>query len=72
MKIHISHPELVRPLSDALNGIDCVAAPTADGVVEVFAPWLAADDDVTQAAIEILFFVRAWGLGRPGFDARLA
>lgn len=72
MRLRLSQPELAPELVQALNETDCLAARTASDTVEVFVPWLgdgAADGD--QAAAEILFFVRAWGAGRPGFRVLL-
>lgn len=70
MKLLISHPELAPALVSALNETDCVAARTSRDTVEVFMPWrLDARDK--QAAMELMFFVRAWASDHPGFRALL-
>ena len=70
VKIRISNPNLVEPLVQALNGTDCAAARAGAETVAVFVPWAGADPQ--QARMEVLFFVRAWGLAHAGFDVRLA
>ena len=69
MRLLISHPELAPELVRALNETDCLAARTAHDTVDVFAPWQAGDS--AHAAIELLFFVRAWAADRPDFRATL-
>jgi hypothetical protein len=71
MRLLISHPELAPELVRALNETDCLAAQTAHDTVDVFAPWLSHAGDSAHAAIELLFFVRAWAAGRPYFQATL-
>ena len=71
MKLLISHPDLVPELVCALNETDCLAARTAPDTVEVFVPWLSEGGSTAAAAAELLFFVRAWASGRPGFRATL-
>jgi hypothetical protein len=70
MKLLISHPELAPALVSALNETDCVATVTSRDTVEVFMPWLRDRQD-RQAAMELLFFVRAWASDHPGFRAAL-
>jgi hypothetical protein len=72
VQIRISHSELVEPLVRALNRADCLAARTDAHAIDVFVPWLAQGGDPCQARIEILFFVRSWGLPHPEFEAQLA
>jgi hypothetical protein len=72
MEIQLSHPHLADQLVRSLNETDCfAAAPDAESVA-VFLPWLEPDGDAVQAGMELLFFVRAWGLRYPDFEARLA
>ena len=71
MKIQITHPHLADLLVRSLNETDCFAAVTTAEVVHVFVPWLELDGDPNQARTELLFFVRAWGMVYPGFEARL-
>jgi len=71
MKLRISHPELAPELVSALNETDCLAARTAPDTVEVFVPWLVEGGNATQAAAELLFFVKAWGSEYPDFRATL-
>ena len=71
MQIQISHPNLVDPLVRALNETDCPAARTGAHVVDVSVPWLERGGDPRQAVVEVLFFVRSWGLAHAGFDAVL-
>ena len=71
MKLLISHPELASELVCALNETDCLAARTGSHTVEVFAPWLNHGGDTAAAKTEVLFFVRAWATGHPGFRATL-
>lgn len=69
MKLRISHPELAPELVSALNETECRATWTGRDAVEVFVPWLLGDGDEAHAAMELLFFVRAWALGYPDFRA---
>ena len=71
MKLLISHPELASELVCALNETDCLAARTARDTVEVFVPWLLDVGDSAHAAMELLFFVRAWASDHPDFRAAL-
>lgn len=71
MKLLISHPDLASQLVSALNETDCLAARTAFDTVEVFVPWLLDGGSTRHAAVELLFFVRAWGAAHPGFRATL-
>lgn len=71
MQIRISHSDLVDPLVSALNQTDCLAARTGMDEVDVFVPWLDRGGDVRQARIEVLFFVKSWGLPHAGFEAQL-
>lgn len=71
MKLLISHPELAPELVCALNETDCVAARTSRDTLEVFVPWLLDSVNATQAATELLFFVRAWASDHPAFRATL-
>jgi hypothetical protein len=70
MRLRISDTNLVEPLVQALNDTDCAAARAGDDSVAVFVPWAGADPQ--QARMEVLFFVRSWGLAHAGFDVRLA
>ena len=70
MRIRISHSNLVEPLVQALNDTDCAAARAGAETVAVFVPWAGADPQ--QARMEVLFFVRSWGLAHADFDVRLA
>jgi hypothetical protein len=70
MKLVISHPELAPELVFALNQSDCLAARIGRNTLEVFVPWLR-DAGEEQAAMELLFFVRAWASNRPEFRAAL-
>ena len=71
MKIRITHPHLADQLVQSLNETDCLAAPTSADCVDVFVPWLERGGDPNQARMELIFYVRAWGLTYPGFDVRL-
>jgi hypothetical protein len=70
MRLLLSHPELAPELVSALNETDCLAARTGAATVDVFAPWLERGDPA-QAAMELLFFVRAWASDHPAFAATL-
>ena len=72
MKIQISRTDLVEALVHALNETDCVAARTSENAFSVSVPWAAHPGDPGQAQMEILFFVRSWGLPHAGFHAQLA
>jgi predicted signal transduction protein with EAL and GGDEF domain len=69
MKIRVSHPDLAPDLVDALNQTDCLAARVGSDVVEVIVPWLTDGADLSQAATELSFFVRAWGAAHPQLRA---
>ena len=69
MKLLISHPELAPKLVSALNETECRAARNGRDSVEVFVPWLLHGGDDAHAAMELLFFVRAWALDYPDFWA---
>lgn len=71
MKIRITHPHLADQLVRSLNQTDCFAAVTTADFVDVFVPWLERGGDPAQARTEILFFVKAWGMAYPDFEARL-
>jgi hypothetical protein len=71
MRLLISHPELATELVCALNETDCLAARTDRDTVEVFMPWLLDTGDTAQAAMELLFFIKAWASGRQDFQATL-
>jgi hypothetical protein len=71
MRLLISHPELAPELVCALNETDCLAARTDRDTLEVFMPWLLDTEDTAQAAMELLFFVRAWASDRQDFQATL-
>lgn len=71
MRIQISHPHLADQLVRSLNATDCFAALTDTNRVDVFIPWLEYGDDPAGARMELLFFVRAWGLKYPDFQVRL-
>ena len=72
MRLRISHTDLVDPLVHALNETECFAARTGAHALDVFVPWLDRGGDVRQARMEILFFVRSWGLPHANFDVQLA
>jgi hypothetical protein len=72
MRIRISHSELVDPLVRALNETECSAARSGAHAVDVFVPWQERGGDPRQARIEVLFFVRSWGLEHAGFNVQLA
>ena len=71
MKIRVSDPDVAPSLVSALNETECAAAQTGSDTIDVFLPWLDSDgeDTADQANAELLFFVRAWGLVHPEFDA---
>jgi len=69
MKIQLSHPGLVPELLAALNRTDCRATRVDADIVEVHVPWLTDDADARQAATELRFFVRVWGLAHPDVRA---
>ena len=69
MQIRISPSDLVDPLVRALNETDCVATRAGADAVGVSVPWSGRERE--QARMEVLFFVRSWGLPYAGFDARL-
>jgi hypothetical protein len=71
MKLLINHPHLASQLVSDLNQTDCLAATTSFDTVEVFVPWLLDGGSSRHAAVELLFFVRAWGAAYPGFRATL-
>ena len=71
MKLLISPPELAPELVSALNETECRAAWTGGDAVEVFVPWLPDGGDHAQAAMELLFFVRAWASDYPDFRTAL-
>ena len=72
MKLQITHPELAQDLISALNAADCVATRIATHTLEVLVPWRLDDDkNSAQAAMELLFFVRAWAASHPAFRATL-
>jgi hypothetical protein len=71
VKIRISHPHLADQLVESLNATDCLAALTGADAVDVFVPWLEEGDDPAHASQELLFFVKAWGLRYPDFEAQL-
>lgn len=72
MQIRISRTDLVDPLVHALNETDCCAARIGAHALDVYVPWLGKGGDARQARMEVLFFVRSWGLPHTGFDAQLA
>ena len=69
VKIQLSHPDLAPDLVDALNATDCLATRIAADTVEVHVPWLSNRADAGQAATELRFFVRVWGVAHPGVRA---
>jgi hypothetical protein len=71
MKLLLSDPDLATALVCALNETDCLAARTGSHTLEVFAPWLLDGGEPAHTAAEVLFFVRAWASGHPGFRATL-
>jgi len=71
MRLLITHPELVPGLVSALNETECIATRVAKDTVDVFVPWLVQGGNRTQAATELLFFVRAWASDQPAFGATL-
>ena len=71
MRLLLTHPELAPELVRALNETECIAVRTGSHTLEVLAPWLLEGGDTTQAATEVLFFVRAWASGYPAFRANV-
>jgi hypothetical protein len=71
MRLLLTHPELAPELVQALNETECIAVRTGSHTLEVLAPWLLDGGDAKHAATEVLFFVRAWASGHPGFRASL-
>ena len=69
VKIQLSDPDLAPDLVDALNATDCCAMLIAADTVEVLVPWLGNGADAGQAATELHFFVRVWGIAHPGVRA---
>jgi hypothetical protein len=69
VKIQLSDPDLAPDLVDALNETDCWATRIAADTVEVLVPWLGNGADAGQAATELRFFVRVWGIAHPGVRA---
>jgi len=72
LKLLISHPELAPGLVSALNETECRAARTGHGAIDVFVPWFRDGGDDAHAAMELLFFVRAWALEYPDFRTVLS
>jgi hypothetical protein len=71
MRLLLTHPELATELVRALNETECIAVRTGSHTLEVLAPWLLEGGDTTHAEAELVFFVRAWASGHPGFRATL-
>jgi hypothetical protein len=71
MKIQLSDPDAAAPLIAALKKSDCLAARTGEDTVDVFFPWLEDGGDDHQARLELVFFLKAWSLGRPGLRTTL-
>lgn len=71
MRLRLNRPELAPELVQALNATECLAARTAAETVDVYVPWLAHGDGHEQAETELLFFVRAWAVTRPGLRVLL-
>jgi hypothetical protein len=71
MRLYVTDPELAPELVQALNETDCVSARTGSHAIEVLAPWLLEGTDLVHAEMELVFFVRAWASGHPGFRAAL-
>lgn len=69
MKIRVNDPRAAKELLAALAAVDCVAERTSYDTVQVEMPWIEDPADERQAEMELSFFVRAWGAGRPGLDA---
>ena len=67
--IQLSDPDLAPDLVDALNATDCRATRIAADTIEVLVPWLGNGADTHQAATELRFFVRVWGISHPGVRA---
>jgi hypothetical protein len=74
VKIRVSDPGVAPSLVSALNETECAAALTGTDTIDVFLPWLDAngEDAENQASAELLFFVRAWGLVHPEFEATVS
>ena len=72
MKLLISHPELAPGLVSALNETECRAARAGCDAIEVSVPWLRDGGDDAHAAMELLFFVRAWASDYPDFQTVLS
>jgi hypothetical protein len=71
MKLLISHPELAPALASALSEADCVATHIESDTLEVLVPWPLDSGSSGQAAMELLFFVKAWASKHPAFRATL-
>jgi hypothetical protein len=72
LKLLISHPDLAPALVSALNETECRAAQAGRDAVDVFVPWVRSGGDDAHAAMELLFFVRAWALDYPDFRTVLS
>ena len=71
MKLLISHPELAPALASALSQADCEATRIERDTLEVLVPWHLDGGNRAQAAMELLFFVKAWASKHPAFRATL-
>lgn len=71
MRLLISHPELAPGLVSALTEAECVATRIGRDTIEVLVPWRLDGGTRTQAAAELLFFVKAWAGKHPAFRATL-
>ncbi len=69
MKIRVNDPEVAKELLAALAALDCAAEQTSHDTVAVDMPWINDATDERQAEMELSFFVKAWGAGRPGLAA---
>jgi hypothetical protein len=67
MKLVITHPELAPRLVSALTDADCVATLVASDTIEVRLDGASR----SQAATELMFFVKAWAASHPAFRATL-
>ena len=71
MKIHLDDPARACSLLAAFDGSDCAASAEAGGTVEVVVPWVRSPEDIRQARVELLFFVRSWAAAQPGVSFRV-
>ena len=71
MEVRINNPAWADELVEALNRGDCAAVRTGVDTLEVVFTSLEGEDDVRQAGLELVFFLRAWQARYPGVEAIL-